>query len=64
MEKASAEEVQQMITDTYEEAVIKIAKPEKPFDPNKKKKPPSEMIKYLRIKKKTSRKLRKRNLTQ
>ena len=64
MEKASAEEVQQMITDTYEETVIKIAKPKKPFDPNKKKKPPREIIKYLRIKKKTSSKLRKRALTQ
>ena len=43
---------------------MKIAKPKKPFDPNKKKKPPRDIIKYLRIKKKTYRKLRKRALTQ
>ena len=45
MEKANAEEVQQMITDTYEEAVIKIAKPKKAFNPNKKRKPPREIVK-------------------
>ena len=43
---------------------MKIAKPKKPFDPNKKKKPPREITKCLRIKKKTSSKLRKRDLTQ
>ena len=56
--KASAEEVQQLIADTYEEAVMKFARPKKTHDPNKKKKPPREIVKFLRIKKKASKKLR------
>ena len=56
--------MQQLIADTYEEAIMKFAKPKKPHDPNKKKKPPREIVKYLRIKKKASKELTKRTLTQ
>ena len=43
---------------------MKFAELKKPHDPNKKKKPPREIVKYLCIKKKASKKLRKRILTK
>ena len=60
--KASVEELQTLIAETYEEGVTKYAELKKPHDSNKKK-PPREIVKYLCIKKKASKKLRKRLLT-
>ena len=62
--KTSAEELQELIADTYEEAIIKYAKLKRVHDPNKKKKPLREIVKFLRIKKKSSQKLRRKILTE
>ena len=42
---------------------MKFAELKRPHDPKKKKKPPREIVKFLRIKKKASKKLRHKSLT-
>ena len=47
--KASVEELQDLIANTYEEGVMKYAELKKPHDPNRKNKPPRDIVKYLCI---------------
>ena len=56
--KTSVGELQDLISTTYEEGLSKFAELKKVNDPNRKRKPPKEIIKYLRIKKKALKKLR------
>ena len=45
--KASADELQDLIANTYEEAISKYSKLKKVHDPNKKKKRPREIVTFL-----------------
>ena len=64
MEEMSATELQQTVTDCYEEAVKATATLRKKRDPTKKIRPPPEVRRFRNIKKMNSRKLKKGQLTE